>query len=254
MTNDPRYEPLDLEQARDLLAPYALGALDAVQREQLETVLASWPEGRRELADLKFAAASLTLIPEQDAAPALGLEGRIIARARAERSDEQRERMFRRQLTWYRRHLPHGLAAALAVVTIVFGFFAFSDDSNLETGRWLAVDYGDLLLLDQTGASDTAAATGLIYVTDYRMQPAGLLFHNLRPAPDEQTYQLWFLHEGNMVTAGPIFVIDNDGTGAVSLGKPAGPLVIGFAVSLEQPGGKTGGFPTDGPRFTFLPR
>ena len=101
MTNDPRREPIDIEQARDLLAPYALGALDAIEREQLESVLADWPEGRRELADLKFTAASLAFIPEQDATPALGLEGRIIARARAERSDEQRDRRFRKQLTWY---------------------------------------------------------------------------------------------------------------------------------------------------------
>ena len=55
MTNDPRHDPLDIEQARDLLAAYALGAVDAVEREQLESVLADWPEGRRELAELKFA-------------------------------------------------------------------------------------------------------------------------------------------------------------------------------------------------------
>jgi anti-sigma-K factor RskA len=254
MTNDPRHDPLDLEQARDLLAPYALGALDAIQREQLESILAGWPEGRRELADLKFAAATLTLIPEQDAAPALGLEGRIIARARAERSDEQRDRMGRRQLTWYRRHVPHSLAAALAVVTIVFGVFAFSSDNTPETGRWLAVDYGDLLLTSETGADPAVPANGRVYVTDYREQPVGVLFHHLQPAPDEQTYQLWFLHEGNLVTSGPTFIVDSDGTGAVSLGTPAGPPVVGFAVSIEQPGGKTGGFPTDGPRFTFLPR
>jgi anti-sigma-K factor RskA len=254
MTNDPRHDPLDVEQARDLLAPYALGAVDAVEREQLESVLADWPEGRRELAELKFAAASLNHIPEQDAAPALGLEGRIIARARAERSDEQRDRRLQQQLTWYRRHIPHSLAAALAVVTIVFGVFAFSDNSAPETGRWLNVDYGDLLLADESGIDPATPATGLVYVADYREQPVGILFYHLQPAPDEQTYQLWFLHDGNSVTSGPVFSIDEDGAGAVSLGDPAGPSIVGFAVSLEEPGGKSGGFPTNGPRFTFLPR
>ena len=217
MTNDPRHDPLDIEQARDLLAPYALGAVDAIEREQLEAILVNWPEGRRELADLKFAAASLSHIPDQDAAPTLGLEGRIIAHARAERSDDQRDRRFQQQLTWYRRHIPHSLAAALAVVTIVFGVFAFSDNGATETGRWLAVDYGDPIPTSATSDAPTAPTTGLVYVTDYREQPVGVLFHHLQPAPDEQTYQIWFLHEGNIVTSGPIFFIDDDGTGAVSL-------------------------------------
>jgi len=254
MTSNSQRHPLDTEQARDLLAPYALGALDAAEREQLEAFLAGWPEGRRELAELKFAASALTLFPEQDTAPALNLEGRIIARARAERSDEQRERMFRRQLSWYRRRLPHGLAAAFAVLAIVFAIFTFRDDGAIETGRWLVVDYGALTLSADSGPNPSEELTGVVYVADYHEQPTGLLFHNLRPAPDQQTYQVWLLHEGNLVTAGPIFATDTAGAGAVALGKPAGPPIVGFAVSLEQPGGKLGGFPTNGPLFTFPAR
>ena len=43
---------MDRESVRDLLAPYALGALPEEEARALQQALLEWPEGRAELAQL----------------------------------------------------------------------------------------------------------------------------------------------------------------------------------------------------------
>ncbi len=221
---------MNRDQARELLAAYALGALSSSEREELEAVLADWPEGRREQAELSLAAGALPLVPGQEMTPALGLEGRIVARARRERSTDQVERRARQRRPRWRRAVPHALAAGFAVVAVVFGVLNFSGDGEPPGGRWLPLNDGD---------------AGWIYVTNYNDAPISLLFRGIDAAPEGRTYQLWRVDEGERVTADRTFQVDEDGVVAIILESGETADLIGFGVSLEPADGRPSGIPTN---------
>ena len=83
------------ESARELLAPYALGALTDDEARALRQMLLEWPEGRAELAQLIAAADVLPLALTAER-PSMGLEWRIIAKAR----ERRRPRRLRTGLIW----------------------------------------------------------------------------------------------------------------------------------------------------------
>jgi anti-sigma factor RsiW len=71
----------------DLVAPYALGALDGAERTRFEEHLAACPTCRAELPGLRGAAAALALDVDE-AEPRPGLRGRILIAAREERAEQ----------------------------------------------------------------------------------------------------------------------------------------------------------------------
>ncbi len=213
---------MDHDTARDLLAPYALGALDPEERAALEALLADWPEGRAELAALCAVADSLAALPAPEA-PALGLESRIIARARADRHTvtglSRRAATSRRPTPW--RYLPHTLAAAFAVLAVGFGVIAFT--GNDAEGRWV----------DIQGTEE-----GRAYITVFREQPIGLFLRHLDPPPPGQTYQLWLLPaDGQQPEPGKTFTVNESGDAGLPLRLPPDTAVAGFALTLEAMGG-----------------
>ena len=165
---------MDRETARDLLPAYALGALEDAERRELQELLADWPEGRAELAGLIATVDALPYALEEER-PSLGLEGRIITRARAEREPWRRPRAAappRRVLRW----LPHLMAASFAAAAAVLGVFAFTGGDEVIAGRWFDLP-----------TTDNAAA----YITYFDERPIGVLFRGLEPPPEERVYQLW---------------------------------------------------------------
>ena len=214
------------DEARALLPAYALDALSDDERAALRALLADWPDGRRDLAALLAAADALALVPAEQVKPALSLEGRIIARARGERSAQQRQRRARLAFPWWRRRLPHALAAGFAAAAVVFATLHFTDGGTAG-GRWLP--------LDGNGA-------GSVYVTNYQGLPRSLLFTGIEPAPPGLTYQLWRLQADGSLQPDQTFRLDEQGLAALTLalGEAEG-AIVGFAVSLEEPDGRRAG-------------
>lgn len=228
---------MDRETARDLLPAYALGVLDDSERRDLESLLADWPEARRDLAELRQTADLLPYVLEAQRPP-LGLEGRIIAQARAQRAPGRRPQPVRRPAGVRRltRFAPQALAAAFAAVAVVFGILAFDDSAPIDTeGYWSSIAGAD-------------PARAYIALNDQR-QPVTLMFKALPPLPEGSVYQLWLLPaDTNTPIPGPTFTPNPMGWAALVLTPaPAGPLE-GFALTIEPEGGSA--TPTL-PAFTF---
>ncbi len=219
---------MDRDEARDLLAAYALGALPEEERQELLALLRDWPEGRRELAQLLSTADALAAAPAEQPTPALRLEGRIITHAREERSAEQAQRRARRHWPLWRRWLPHAVAAASAAVAVAFGVLLFSDDDGEPAGRWLPVEAGPAA---DVGASESA---GWVYVTDYAGAPVGLLFQAIPPTPQGKSYRLWRLLDGGGIARDQAFQVRGEEFVALALSTREDEHVVGFAVSLED--------------------
>ena len=219
------------EDAPDLLAAYALGALTVAERREVETYLTDHPDARHALAQYISAAESLALAADPVLAPPIGLEGRLISHARDMRRPERiaslARRVAARRPRW-RRYLPHTLAATFAGLAIAFGILNCSGGEALR-GRWVILD-------EQTST--------LAYVTNFREQPIGIFFRELRAAPDGKVYQLWQLHADGAVLADQTFTPAADGRAALTLIlSPERPLV-GFALSWEEPDGRAAGKPS----------
>ena len=221
------------EDAPDLLAAYALGALTEAERREVETYLTDNPDARHELAQYISAAESLALAAEPELAPLIGLEGRLISNARElrrpERIASRARRSAARRPRW-RRYLPHTLAATFAGLAIAFGILNFSDGEAVR-GRWVILD-------EQTSTR--------AYVTTFREQPIGIFFRELHAAPDGKVYQLWQLHADGAVLADQTFTPAADGRAALTLILPPERPLVGFALSWEDPGGRADGKPAAG--------
>ena len=227
------------DDAPDLLAAYALSALTEAERREVETYLTDNPDARHELAQYISAAESLALAAEPELAPPLGLEGRLISHAREVRRPERiasRARRAAARRPLWRRYLPHTLAAAFAGLAIAFGILNFSGEEELR-GRWVILD-------EQTSTR--------AYVTNFREQPIGVFFRELRAAPEGKVYQLWQLHADGAVLADQTFTPAADGRAALTLILPPDRPVVGFALSWEEPDGRAAGKPsTDEVVFSF---
>lgn len=169
----------------DLVAPYALGALDGAERARFEEHLSSCPRCRNELPSLLGAAAALALDVE-DAEPRPGLRARILTAAREDRAQERPARRLRPR----RWALPAAatLAVAASGAAVGLGVWALrlSNDVGGEhvDGRAVAI------VSDPTASRfPLIGADGSVVVTS--RQEAALVVSNLAPAPRGKTYELW---------------------------------------------------------------
>lgn len=222
----------DRDQARECLAAYALGALPADEASELEELLGDWPEGRAELAQLTAAADALAFIDEE-ATPPIGLEGRIIALARSEQDGDGIVALRRRPVgPWWRRYTPHTLAAAFAIVAVVFGLLTFTDDDPV-AGVWLLVEPGTSEFdIDGVG----------VYIVHPGPDPRAVFFAGLEPAPPGQTYTLWAVLETDArLLVGPFDASHSEDLPGLWVGAQPEAAVAGFGVTLEQTGATPSG-------------
>ncbi len=225
---------MDRETARDLLPAYALGALEDAERRELQELLADWPEGRAELAGLIATVDALPYALEEER-PSLGLEGRIITRARAQREPWRRPRAAappRRVLRW----LPHLMAASFAAAAAVLGVFAFTGGDEVIAGRWFDLP-----------TTDNAAA----YITYFDERPIGVLFRGLEPPPEERVYQLWRLRADDSRAIVDTFVPRPDGWAAVAIVLGEDEAVVGFGLTIEPLDDLDAAPSTEFPPITF---
>ena len=222
--------PLSQAEARELFGAYALGVLTPSEEEALRAAIAGWPEGAAELRELMEASALLPLVPEDAARPSLALEARLIAAARQGRSRGQTVARARQGMSWWRRRLPHTLAAGFGALAITLGVLWAADEDPLEQGRWLE--------LERTGPAVSSQAPGWVYVTDYQKVPVSLLFWHAPRPPAGEGYQLFRLLEDGSAVVDQVVRLDAEGNGVLQIERRPEEDLAGFAVALigdEEP-------------------
>ena len=203
MSSDPR------------LGPAVLGLISPEQS------LVDDPEAGR----LAAAAAALALIPTSDDAaryPA-GLEHRIVSRARAARAARRRARIGP---STARRIVFAALLIAALAAAGVFAWLAFQPDDRISGSAVALSDDG------QTG----------VLLPRYEERPFALVFWGLPEPGDGEAWQLWLVRQGGDVSPGPVFAPDDEGRAAIVINPntlESGVPPIGFALSLDNPAGRT---------------
>jgi len=214
----------------ELVAPYALDALDADERDRFERHLAECERCSAQLADLQEAAGALAFAAEGPDPPA-SLRDRILETARAESAGKVIAFPRRR---WA---LPAvaTVAAAAACLAVGLGIWATSLSRSLDRERSAKDSYARAIELVGEGAQvrPLANAEGGLLVARGGGD-AALVVCGLSPAPPGKTYEAWVIEGKTPRPAGlfrggagcPPVLLDRD--------VPAGAIV---AVTLEPKGG-----------------
>jgi anti-sigma factor RsiW len=223
----------------DLVAPYALDALDAEERAGFERHLADCDRCVRELRELQESATSLAWASAGPEPPS-DLRARILERAR----DEAQVVPFRPRRRWVTPAL--GVAAAAAAcVAVGLGIWAASLSNDLDQERDLRAAQGQALeIVGDRGAQVVPldGAEGSLVVA--RNGRAALVVCGLDPAPSGEVYMAWTIR-GAPSPAGAFDAAD--GCTAAPLDRTVAPGVT-VAVTREQ--SRDARLPSTDPLFT----
>lgn len=214
---------LSRDDARDLFAAYALGALLPEEADAVRETVVAWGEGRAELQELMETATALSLVGDEGAQPSIALEGRIMTAARQRRSREQVLAQARRSMAWWRRRLPQTLAALFAVIALAVGLLWLTEPEPIPDGRWLPL---------QTRVSDEPG--GWVYVTDFEGVPVSLLFRSMAPSPAGTSYQLFRILDDGTTLPDRVFQTPADGAAIMQIEPQPNAVLRGFAIVLIQ--------------------
>jgi anti-sigma-K factor RskA len=219
-------------ETHELIAGYALDALDDADRARAEELIATSEEAREELRSLTDVAAALATATTGPA-PRPELRGRILEAARAEPQnvvslDERRRSRIVPVL---------GAAAAVAAcAALVAGLWGASVSSDLDEARSaLARERAAAAVLAQpvTESSLTGATGRLVVGQDGR---AVLVVSSPPPVPAGKTYQVWVIDGGHPVSGG--LFAPAEGTLAIPVDGKVGEGSV-VAVTVEDDGGAT---------------
>ena len=215
------------QEPHDLVAPYALGALDDEERVEFERHLADCADCRAQLAELEEASTALAYA--ESAAPPPALRERILEAARAENGKVVQ---FPRRRWLF--PVTAAAAAAAAVVAIGVGLWATSLSRDLDRERSANAGYARALQLLGGGAEVTQLADaegGLLVAPDGE---AALVVCGLQLAPKDKTYEAWVI-EGETPRPAGLFR-GGGGCPPVLLEEKVRPGTQ-VAVTLERKGG-----------------
>jgi anti-sigma-K factor RskA len=218
------------EELHDLVAAYALDALEPGERTLFERHLEECASCRAQLSELQLTASALAYAESTEPPPAL--RERILEAAGAENGAKVLQFPKRRWL------LPATAvaAAAAAVVAIGVGLWAASLSRDLDRERSDKERYAQAIELLGGGAQVVrlSNAEGGLLVTPGG--DAALVVCGLQPAPSDRTYEAWVIQGETPRPAG--LFRGGSGCPPVLLDRkvPPGSQV---AVTLEQRGGAT---------------
>ncbi len=227
-------------ESHELIAAYALDALDDADRRRVEELLEVSPEAREELRSFSEVSAAMAMAASAPP-PSPELRDRILAGAKA---DPQVVVPFERPAS-RRPRLAPVLAAATAIaatVAIGLGVWATSLSSDLDDAREaLAREQGVGSVL----ADPNARAIGL-HDTSGRLIVDGnggavLIVDDIEVAPEGKTYEAWVIDDGVASPAGTF--AGGPGRSVVKLEHPVstGSLVavtVEDAAGVDQPTSK----------------
>lgn len=212
---------MEQELVHDLVAAYALDALDESERRDFEAHLATCDRCREELEGLRGAAAALAYVPEGPAPPP-ALRERVLQRVHDESASN---------VVPLRRRVALPAVATLAVVAaaaaIVLGIWASSLSSSLDT-KTAALG---VLANPASKRMSLGTQSQVVVAPDGR----AAVVSGLSRAPDGKTYELWVIDGGKARPAG---LFDR--------GTPSTPVLLARKVpkgaqvglSVERAGGR----------------
>jgi anti-sigma factor RsiW len=206
----------------DLVAAYALDALDESERRAFEEHLAGCERCRTELEGLRDAAAALAYVPEGPAPPP-ALRDRVLASVHEDRPAD---------VVPLRRRVALPAVAAFAVVAaaaaIVLGLWASSLSSSLDTKT------AALRVLSNPSSRHMPLGTAsqVVVAPDGR----AVVVSGLSRAPAGKTYELWVIDNHRAVPAGRFSTGTRAAPVLLSRRVPKGAQV---GLSVERAGGRT---------------
>lgn len=184
-----------------LMAPYALDALDAAEREQFEAHLAQCPTCQSELAGFQATAARLGEAVGHT--PPAGLRSRLLA----EIASTPQERPVVTSITQrrgLRRTLPRlAVAAAFLVGAVgVGGYFVERDRASDEHDRYVAIT-SVLSSKDAQTVAKTFPNGGNVRMVMSPSKDTAVIFANRLPDPGSgKVYQVWLVEGSGPVDQG----------------------------------------------------
>jgi hypothetical protein len=218
-------------EAHELIAGYALDALEPADVARAEELLRTSAEAREELRAFSDAVEGLAVAASGPVAPP-ALRERVLAAARDETQNVVPLEPRRRRLA----PLLGAAAAVAAVVAIGLGLYAVSLAGELDDTR-IALEREQ----DVAGVlADPSSRTVPLQAGDGRLVVGGdggavLVVDGLGAAPSGSTYQVWVVEAGTPATSAGLFA-GGDGREVVPVegSVPAGAVV---AVTVERAGG-----------------
>jgi anti-sigma-K factor RskA len=219
-------------ETHELIAGYALDALDDADRVRAEELIATSEEAREELRSLTDVAAALATATAGPA-PRPELRGRILGAARAEPQnvvslDERRRSRIVPVLA--------AAAALAACAALAAGLWGASVSSDLDEARSaLARERATAAVLAQpVTESSLTGATGRLVVGEDG--GAVLVLSSPPPVPAGKTYQVWVIEGGHPVSGG--LFAPGEGTLTIPVDGKVGEGSV-VAVTVENDGGAT---------------
>lgn len=223
-----------------LSGAYAVDALDDIERAQFERHLTECPACRAEVQSLREGAAVLGELA--DAAPPASLRAQVLSDIQGVRPlpplaasvPGLPERSTRRR---FPRPMVGLVAAAAAVIALGAGTAIvqpWDDAAPSNPGQVSAVEQ-ILDAPDAEATSDRLDDGATVTVTrSKRMNLAVLETTGLPELPDDQTYELWLIHENQMVRAG---LMDDAARSVMLKGDAAS--ASGAGITIEPAGGSS---------------
>lgn len=213
---------MEQELIHDLVAAYALDALDDSERREFEDHLAGCEQCAEELEGLRAAAAALAYVPEGPAPPP-ALRDRLLERVHAEHAPAANVVPLRRHFALPAVATFGALAAAAAIALAVW---ATSLSSSLDRQDAIAGVLGD-----PTSAHVAMGAGNQVVIGS---NGQAVLVSSLARAPQGKTYELWVIEAGKPRPAG-----------LFAGGKSSSPLLLSrhvplgakVGLSIERQGG-----------------
>lgn len=212
------------EDLKSNIAPYVLGALPSEEIPPMRAHLTSCDECRAEVDELSKTAESLAQ-SVQPVDPPAGFTEKILERVANERAEVATPTPALRR----RRPLLAFLAAGLAVLAVVLGAVALDARGDAETNQRVAA-----ALLQNSEGMEMRGEAGVAAKVVPGEDGAVFVATGLDDLPDDRSYQLWFLKDGSMVSAGVFDV--SDGIALLRTSRSTGG-VEGAAVTVEPSGG-----------------
>ncbi|BCX05241.1 MAG: anti-sigma-K factor RskA [Candidatus Roseilinea sp.] len=200
----------------DLIALYALNALDADDRAAVERRLAADARARALLDEMRAAVDRLNASAGEVEPPA-HIKRRLMARVDADLASQGMP--ARRESAWERLKqalfpITAALAAAAILIAIGLGVWATSLQGQLaQAQQELALLQSPGLRVVSLPVAENAPAAAQIILVAAPTEATGLLtVSGLKPLTPNQTYQFWLLRSGQPVPAGT-FSVDANGAG-----------------------------------------
>jgi anti-sigma-K factor RskA len=233
---------------------YALGALEAEERQAIESHAAGCAVCAQKLAEARGRIALLALSAPPHSPPPQVRE-RLLRQVREEIQKEEAARQEERPSLfarwWAAAWAPVALVLALSTVYLWVSNDRLNrqlEDLRVATARQKAGQDNAQRLLDLVTARDTLAVTlapsadlpGTSGRVLYNARLGVVLYNGVLPAPPaDKTYQLWLVPtSGDPVSAG-VFAPTANGTGSTLVTPlPPGIAAKAFAVTLEPAGGR----------------